>query len=168
MKIFLRCPTGGAAPHVSCFSNATLPGPVALPLYQACFDSFPATSSVRSLWLGSCHPEDVIPLYSSVIGPVYSSVTSLICVRTQLEHDQVESLLSIESCSQLKVLVLYVKFGLTPDLPNCSLRYVRGSSKFVSAMTRTHINRRFVLRRPFSLVAVESSSSNAIITDIVP
>jgi hypothetical protein len=104
--------------HLNFFQRGmlSLPGPAVLPLYQECFEGFPATSSLRSLWLGSCHPEEVIPLYSSVLGPVYSAVTSLVCVRAQLEYEQVESLLSIESCSQLKTLVLYVKFGLTPRL----------------------------------------------------
>jgi hypothetical protein len=128
--------------HLTFFQRGmlSLPGAAVLPLYQACFDGFPATASLRSLWLGSCHPEEVIPLYSSILGPVYSSVTSLVCVRTQLEHEQVESLLSIESCSQLKVLVLYVKCALTrqlaelfaercPGLEQVCIRYDRNTHK---------------------------------------
>ncbi|KIL69077.1 hypothetical protein M378DRAFT_195897 [Amanita muscaria Koide BX008] len=126
--------------HLTFFQRGmlTLAGPSLLQWYQACFQDIPTSASLTNLWLGSCHPDEVVPLYTSVLGPVYSSVSSLVCVRAQLEHEQIESLLSLPSCSQLKSLVLYVKGVLTrklaelvaekcPELEQLSIRYDRNT-----------------------------------------
>ncbi|KAF8634199.1 hypothetical protein AX15_001013 [Amanita polypyramis BW_CC] len=104
--------------HLTFYQRGMLavPAPPLLEWYQCSFQGVPVSSKLKKLWLGSCHPEELIPLYSSVIGPVYSSITSFTCVRTQLDLDQVEALLSIPAISRLKSLVLYVKGVLNRTL----------------------------------------------------
>lgn len=118
----------------------TLPAPSLLEWYQRCFHGVPISSKLKDLWLGSCHPQELVPLYTSILGPVFPDVTSLVCVRAQLDYDQVEALLSIPSCAQLKSLVLYFKGVLSrqlaellaekcPQLEQLCIRYDRSTYK---------------------------------------
>ncbi|KAF8336163.1 hypothetical protein F5887DRAFT_1161373 [Amanita rubescens] len=116
----------------------SLPAPSLLEWYQRCFQGVPVGSKLKSLWLGSCHPHELAPLYTSILGPVFPTVTSLLCVRAQLDFDQLEALLSIPSCAQLKSLVLYYKGVLSqqladlfaekcPELEQLCIRYDRNT-----------------------------------------
>jgi hypothetical protein len=118
----------------------TLPAPSLLEWYQRCFHGVPISSKLKDLWLGSCHPQELVPLYTSILGTVFPAVTSLVCVRAQLDFDQVEALLSMPSCAQLKSLVLYFKGVLTrqlaellaekcPQLEQLCIRYDRSTYK---------------------------------------
>ena len=118
----------------------SLPAPSLLEWYQRSFQGVPIGSKLKNLWLGSCHPQELVPLYTSILGPVFPTVTSLLCVRAQLDFDQLEALLSIPSCAQLKSLVLYYKGVLNrqladlfaekcPELEQLCIRYDRSTYK---------------------------------------
>ncbi|KAF8336160.1 hypothetical protein F5887DRAFT_575601 [Amanita rubescens] len=118
----------------------SLPTPSLLEWYQRCFQGVPVGSKLKNLWLGSCHAQELVPLYTSILGPVFPTVTSLLCVRAQLDFDQLEALLSIPSCAQLKSLVLYYKGVLNqqladlfaekcPELEQLCIRYDRSTYK---------------------------------------
>ncbi|KAK2464030.1 hypothetical protein APHAL10511_003974 [Amanita phalloides] len=128
--------------HLTFYQRGTLalPPPPLLAWYQRCFQGVATGAKLEKLWLGACHPQELVPLYGSVLGPVCPSVTSLVCVRTQVDYDQLEALLSMPSCAQLKSLVLYYRGILTrqlaelfaskcPQLEQLCIRYERSTYK---------------------------------------
>ena len=128
--------------HLSVYQRGmpSLPAPSLLEWYQRCFQDIPVGSKLKNLWLGSCDPRELVPLYTLVLGSVFLTLTSLLCVRAQLDFDQLEVLLSIPSCAQLRSLALYYKGVLNqqlaalfaekcPELERLCIRYDRNTYK---------------------------------------